>query len=43
MFSADNIKKLVGQVLIVAVGALIAMKVNERMGMAKIAPPKKEG
>lgn len=42
MFSTEKITKLVGQVLVVAVGALIALKVNESMGKAKIAAPKKE-
>jgi len=42
MFTTEKITKLVGQVIVVAIGALIALKVNENIGKSKIAAPKKE-
>jgi len=42
MFSTEKITKLVGQVLVVAVGVLVALKINESIGKSKIAAPKKE-
>lgn len=42
MLSTEKLAKLVGQLAIVAIGAFIALKVNETMGKAKIALPKKD-
>lgn len=38
----EKITKILGQVLVVAVGALVALKINENLGRTKLKMPTKE-